>query len=85
MDTLNSIDSLAQRAREEAPPNVDVSARVLMAIRARQASSRILPLSIVAAVSAVAAAVIVVVAVTALTGAADPMMELFVPLESVTI
>ena len=55
-DPLTQIDRLAKASRMEKPPSVDVSGRVLDAIREREAAYRYAPLQWIAVGSIAAAA-----------------------------
>ncbi len=64
MNEENRIGKLAQRARLETPPHVDVTHRVMAALRVktRESAPRVDPLAWVAAASAAAAIAVLVAA-----------------------
>ena len=80
MDRINGLEKLARLARKDKPPTTDVSARVLVRIMEHRPAP-VLPLSLFAAASAVAAAVVLLLAISGWISPADPMPELFSPLE----
>lgn len=84
MDRLDAVEELARLARMEAAPATDVSSGVLARVRSRR-PSRALPLTLVAAASLAAAAIVLFLAFSAGSSPADPMRELFAPLEALTL
>jgi len=84
MDELDAVEKLAELARLEDAPATDVSAGVMAEIRRTQPSP-LLPLSLVAAASIAAAAIVLILALSGGSPAPDPMIELFAPLEMVTL
>jgi hypothetical protein len=87
MDMLQRFEQLAAAARREAPPAIDVTARVMARIRrqvrpeARRADN--ITLAVMAVVSVLAASIVAVVAMDAWSAMIDPMSSLFQPLSVV--
>jgi len=81
MDELEAIEQLVGRARDETPAVGSISGRILTRIR-QAAPSRVIPLSVFAAVSAVAATIALALGAYLWLSASDPMMtELCAPLQ----
>ena len=82
MNETNRLERLAQAARGEPPPRIDVTRRVLEAIAERQPTTD-WPLAILAATSSIAAAIVAVAAVRAWLAWQDPLASLFRSLDVV--
>ncbi len=78
MDEIEMIKKLASRARQEAPPPVDVADRVVTSIRGAGVRPQVV-LWGAAAISALAAAFIGVVAMRIVFAFADPLQDMFTP------
>ena len=84
MDPLGSIQKLAERARLDEAPTMDVSAAVLARIAPRRVP-RVLPLSLFAAASAAAAMIVMAIGLYYWLGEPDPMTEYLAPLQMVSL
>ena len=83
MDELDAFERLAEMARAEQPPVGGLADRVMVRIAASR-RARLRALSFFAAGAAAAAAVMLIAAL-ALANGGDPMAELWVPLEVVSL
>ena len=84
MDTMKSIERLAQLARQEDPPEISVSTSVMAHIRTFRYSRPaidVMPVSWVAGLSAVAASIILFMAFYAFQTLQDPYMNFFAPIQ----
>lgn len=82
MDTLKTIEKLAQAARSEASPMFDVSGYVLGQMRMVQVQkANLLPIEFFAALTAVAASIVIVLSVNAWQTIINPMAQLIAPLQ----
>ncbi len=84
MDTMKSIERLAQLARQEEPPEISVSSAVMAHIRTFRYSRPaidVMPVSWVAGLSAVAASIILFLAFYAFQSIHDPYMNFFAPIQ----
>jgi len=80
MDELEAIEQLVTRARCEAPQVGSISGQIAARIR-QTAPSRVIPLSVFAAVSAVAATIALALGAYFWLTASDPLTELYAPLQ----
>ena len=84
MDAIKIIENLAKKARQETPPQVDVSKTVMLEIGIlRQETAGFLPLEFFAGISAVAASIIMFFSIHAWQYIVNPLVQLFVPFQEV--
>ena len=76
-DPLKILKDLSVRAREENPPSIDVSSRVLLRL-SREAAPPSWPLALVAAGSAVAALVVLSISLPLFEMVTDPWSVFFI-------
>ena len=76
-DPLKILKNLSARAREENPPSIDVSSRVLLRL-SREASSPSWPMALVASGSAVAALVVLSISLPLFEMVTDPWSVFFI-------
>ena len=85
MDPLRSVENLAVRARLDSAPSIQVRNEVLARISKPSPFSRLFPLSVFSAAAAIAASVVLAAGVYYWFAGSDPMAELVVPLQMVSI
>ncbi len=76
-DPLKILKDLSDRAREENPPNIDVSSRVLLRL-SRKTTAPAWPMALVAAGSAVAALVVLSISLPLFEMVTDPWSVFFI-------
>jgi hypothetical protein len=76
-DPLKILNDLSARAREESPPKIDVSSRVLLRL-SREAPAPAWPMALVAAGSAVAALVVLSISLPLFEMVTDPWSVFFI-------
>jgi len=82
MDAIKIIENLAEKARKETPPQIDVSKTVMLEIGVfRQETAGFLPLEFFAGISAVAASIIMFFSIHAWQYIVNPLFQLFVPFQ----
>jgi hypothetical protein len=77
MDLLKIMEALADRARREGPPSVDVSSRVVLRLR-REVPRPAWPMVFVASSAAVAAAAVLILSFPSIEMLTDPWSAFFV-------
>jgi hypothetical protein len=85
MNRMQQFEHLAQHARLEPVPTLDVAPRVLATLRDMEPAATSLPMFAVAGLSLAAASVMVAWAVNSLLSIADPLGSLFQPLALVLL
>jgi hypothetical protein len=84
MDTLNGIETLGHKARQEHPPVFHVSGDVLSQMEYMTTETfSLLPFNCFAGISAVAASIMLFLSVKTWTYLNDPIMEFFAPLPEI--
>lgn len=76
-DPLKILNDLSARAREESPPQIDVSSRVLLRL-SQEAPAPAWPMALVAAGSAVAALVVLSISLPLFEMVMDPWSVFFI-------
>jgi len=76
-DPLKILKDLSARAREENPPDIDVSSRVLLRL-SRKTTAPVWPMALVASGSAVAALVVLSISLPLLETLTDPWSVFFI-------
>ncbi len=76
-DLMKILKDLSARAREESPPGIDVSSRVLLRL-SREAPAPAWPLALVASGSAVAALVVLSISLPLFEMVTDPWSVFFI-------
>jgi ADP-ribose pyrophosphatase YjhB (NUDIX family) len=76
MEALEALERLAQVARRERAPEVDVSAGVLRRIRCTGDPARLTPLWLLSLASVVTAVVVLMIGIHVWAAASDPMQAL---------
>jgi hypothetical protein len=76
-DPLKILKDLAARAREENPPGIDVSSRVLLRL-SRKTTAPVWPMALVASGSAVAALVVLSISLPLFELVTDPWSVFFI-------
>lgn len=86
MDTLEGIEKLAQKAREERAPVSGVTEKVLLQITsARVQTVGFMAFDLFAGLSAAAASIILLLAINTWTYLSNPIMEFLAPLQEVPL
>jgi hypothetical protein len=86
MDTLEGIEKLARRAREEKTPDFDVADQVMQQIRTEETESfSFTVFDLFATASAVAASVVGYFSLGAWKFIASPLMQFFTPLQEIRL
>ena len=76
-DALKILKDLSARAREENPPSIDVSSRVLLRLR-RKTPAPVWPMALVASGSAAAALVVLSISLPLFEMVTDPWSAFFI-------
>ncbi len=86
MDTLEGIEKLARRAREDETPEFDVANQVMQHIRTEETESfSFTVFDLFATASAVAASVVGYFSIGAWKFIASPLMQFFTPLQEIRL
>jgi len=85
MDPMKIIENLGVRARLDSAPSIQVRNEVLNRISAQSKFSRLLPLSVFSGATAIAASMVLAAGIYYWFAGSDPMEELVVPLQMVSI
>lgn len=86
MDTLEGLEKLVRKARQEEPPVFAVAEHVQLRVRfQRPHALTLIPLEVLGGLSAVAASIIVSMAVELWKYMSHPVMELLAPLPEIPL